>query len=127
MNSFQSPAGRVRAWALLMQVPVNLASLAFVAEFLGEVIALLAVGGLLAGGVIVLWQRGLSRAVAFGVLIFWLPLVALIWFYLGNFRAPEVFLIYLRVLMWINAASLLFALRDAWKWWRGDRAVFGRI
>ncbi|MXQ07750.1 hypothetical protein GQ651_07815 [Alphaproteobacteria bacterium GH1-50] len=105
----------VRVWIAVVLVPVNLATVTLIGQPNGGLIAALAVAGLAPNLVLLLVQRGFSRAMAFSHLVFWTPLLVVLWPLLGA--------LFPTVLFAVNAVSLAFDLRDAALWVRGDRAV----
>lgn len=113
----------VQAWVFVILVPVNLATLAFLSEPHGTLVALLAVGGLVLGSVIMFWCRGFSRLISLGHLVTWSPLVVFL-----VLRAPaggDGYSVFLVLLLVVNVISLVFDVSDIWRWWRGERNVPG--
>ncbi len=114
----------VRLWLALILVPVNMASLLFLAIPGGMTLAVLANGALLINLALMLEQRGLSKAMALPHLVFWTPMLAwIIWLQQALPDMPDGFALYLWGLLAVDAVSLGFDLVDGWKWLRGDRAV----
>ena len=112
----------VQIWVGVILVPVNMASLAFLFERDGGIVAILAIGGLLPNLFLMIKQRGLSKAMALSHVLVWMPMI--FWILLrmiGGFS--DGFMTYLIVLIIIDAISLLFDISDAVKWLRGNRAV----
>ena len=124
-GSFHSLPGWVQLWLALVLVPVNFASLIWFDVAGGAVVAILAVGGILPNAILLLRERGFSRAMAFSHLAIWpiLIVVLVIWLAQGGSDVPRW---YLWALLIVNAVSLGFDLRDGWLWAKGDRAVAGR-
>ena len=114
--------GWVLIWVLFVLVPVNLASVAFLSEPYGVLVAALAVGGMVPNVFIILRERGVSRLMAFPHLVIWTPLVFLLLVLLQADPAPE-YARYLWLLLAVDVISLGFDYRDGWRWWRGERRV----
>ena len=104
-------------------VPVNMASLFFINEPQGILIAFLAIIAMMLNMPVMLYDRGFSKLMAFPHLIPWTVLVALLIF--SRPAATGMYDTYLWVLMGVNIISLVFDYPDALKWWRGDRAPAG--
>lgn len=115
----------VMIWVALILVPINLASLLFVAQPFGVWIAVLAVMGMAINVPIILIERGFSKLMSLPHLILWTPLVALIawalWF--SDAALSSIFAGFLVVLLVIDVVSLVFDYPDFFKWLRGDRAT----
>lgn len=115
----------VMIWVALILVPINLASLLFVAQPFGVWVAVLAVMGMAINVPIILIERGFSKLMSLPHLILWTPLVALIvwalWF--GDAALSSIFAGFLVVLLVIDVVSLVFDYPDFFKWLRGDRAT----
>lgn len=126
--SFQALPLWVRAWLALLLAPVNMASLAFAGEVGGATVAAMAWAGMVLNLPVMVRERGFSRAMAFAHLIGWVPLVAVIAVLLwaGVPGGAPAFAAYLWLLLAVDLISLLFDVRDAVLWWRGERAVPGR-
>ena len=122
-HSFRSLPAWVQIWVGLILVPVNMLSVLFVAEPKGILIATLAVGGMMPNIVIMLAERGLSKMMALPHLVIWIPLVLILWLHLGNVTGG--YLMYLWLLLIVDGVSLAFDIPDAWKWWKGDKAIAG--
>jgi len=112
----------VLIWVLVVLVPVNLASLVYLSEPYGLLVAVLAVGGMVPNVFIIFWERGVSRWMTFPHLVLWTPLVLLLPFLLRGDPAPG-FARYLWLLLAVDVISLGFDYRDARRWWRGERAI----
>ncbi len=114
----------VQAWVALILVPVNLASLLFLAEPQGTMVAALAVGGMAPNLLIMMRDHGFSRAMALPHLMFWIPLVGLIAIMLTGAPAlPAGYRQFLLLLLVVDLISLAFDVADAWRWWNGDRGA----
>lgn len=123
--SYRALPGWVQLWLAFVLVPVNFASLFWIGVAGGAVVAILAVGGIMPNTVILVRERGLSKALAFAHLAVWPILIVVLAIWLGN-GGSEVPRWYLWLLLGVNLVSLGFDLRDGWHWLRGDRAVAGR-
>lgn len=114
----------VQLWVFGILVPVNMAALFFLGEVGGWIVAILAVGGMLPNVVLILVQRGFSKAMALSHVLLWGPLLILIALLLLN--GPIIgggYLIYLWILFGVDLFSLGFDVIDSIKWYRGDRDI----
>lgn len=122
-RSFRALPLWVQIWVGLILVPVNMASSFFIYESMGLLVALLAIGGMTPNLVIMMFDRGLSKAMAIPHLVIWFPLVIfLIWI----IQAPYIegrYLAYLWLLLAVDVLSLAFDIPDTWKWAKGDREI----
>jgi len=120
-NSFRAIPVWVQVWIVLVLMPINVASLFFLNEPMGLLIAILANLGMLLNIPVMLYDRGVSKLMSIPHLLPWSALVVLILFF-----RPDVTGIY-SVFLWgiviINLISLAFDYVDAWKWIKGDRAI----
>ena len=123
-RSFRAMPGWVQLWVALILVPVNMASLLFLGEPGGLLVAVLANIGYMPNLPVMLLDRGFSKRMALPHLVPWTLLVALLLF--ARPEATGGFAIYLWVLLIVDAVSLLIDYPDALKWLRGDRHVAGR-
>ena len=76
--SFRRLPVAVQAWVALWLAPVNMATLAFLGQRNGVLIAVLAIGGMAPNLVIMIRERGLSALMALPHLVIWTPLVIVI-------------------------------------------------
>ena len=115
----------VQIWVFAILGPVNMISLVFWTEPDGALIAVLAVGAMALNGVIMLYERGFSRAMALPHVAIWTPMM---FFVIANLtdEATGVFRTYLWVLLVVDIVSLGFDFKDARDWLQGARAVAGR-
>ena len=120
-RSFRAMPAPVQFWVAAVLVPVNMASLLFLAEPMGPVIAFLATVAILANLLVMLADRGFSRKMALPHLLPWSILVVLLIF--ARPQGSALHDAYLWALMATDAVSLAFDFPDALRWWRGDRAV----
>lgn len=104
-------------------VPVNVASLFFVGQGEGVLVAVLAIAGMAFNFPIMFATRGMSGAMAMPHLVFWVPLVIVCGWLLISGRATGAFATYLFILGVTDLVSLVWDVRDAADWLKGDRAV----
>ena len=122
-TSFRSLPGWVQIWVAFILAPINMASLFFINEPQGILVAFLANIAMMLNMPVMLYDRGFSKLMALPHLIPWTILVALLIF--ARPAATGMYDTYLWVLLGTNIISLLFDFPDAIKWWRGDRAPAG--
>ncbi|GHA53556.1 hypothetical protein GCM10008927_19250 [Amylibacter ulvae] len=124
-QSFRALPLWVQLWIALILVPVNVLSSNFLFDPMGWLIGLLAFLGLAMNAVIMLVQRGFSKAMAIPHLIFWIPLLIVAYPLVGA-DVDYKYGAFIAIIFWVNLISILFDLRDAWQWWQGDRSVARR-
>ena len=112
----------VQLWVALILVPVNAASLAFVAQPGGAWLAAMAVGAMLCNGVLMLVERGFSRAMALPHVLIWTPMLGLVLWLLAQ-DIPAGYRAYLLILMAVDVISLILDVIDTRRWLSGDREV----
>ncbi len=120
-KSFRATPGWVQVWMVLLLMPINMASIFFLNEPMGLLIAFLANIGMLMNIPVMFCDRGMSKLMSIPHLLPWTVLVLLI-----IFRRPEATGLYdtfLWALLIINLISLAFDYVDALKWIKGDRAI----
>ena len=108
-----------RLWLMLL-VAVNLVVPLF---FLHTLEAQVTVGAMLASMVlmtILTGVYGFTRILGFGH-IFWFPLLYFLWGRLGQIPAEDVFGIWVRAVMILNAMSLVIDVIDVRRYLAGDR------
>lgn len=110
----------VQLWVALILVPVNAASLAFVTQQAGLWLAAMAVGAMLLNGVLMLVERGFSRAMALPHVVIWTPMLGLVVWLLAQ-DIPAGYRAYLLILLAVDIVSLVFDVIDTRKWLSGDR------
>lgn len=124
-GSFRRLPFWVQVWMSALLVPINLAPLLFIGAYpSAKWIALLSVMGMLANVPILIIERGFSAALSFAHLIFWLPLVSILFTrppFLGG--VTGVYENFLVALLIVNTISLVFDIREAIKWLRGGRDI----
>jgi len=122
-RSFRALPLWVQIWVGLILVPINMASILYIFKPAGLLIAALAIGGMTPNLFIMIKERGLSKAMALPHLLIWTPLVVIL---LLNLDSPWVqggYQTYIWLLLVVDLLSLAFDYPDAWKWWKGDRAI----
>lgn len=125
-RSFRAMPGWVQLWVAFWLAPMNVAGFAFAPHPLAWIAGGLGSAAMAVNLVIMLRERGFSKAMALPHLPFWTVLVVLLAMALTGPGAPGgVFGAFLWALLVTDAVSLAFDYRDAWLWWRGDRAVAG--
>ena len=107
--SFRRLPGWVQLWIVVILVPVNAASVFFLAEPGGGMFAALAIGGMVPNVFIVLFERGFSKLMSLPHVLIWSPLVV----YAAGFLADTALVfgswrIYLGVLLVVNMINLAF-------------------
>lgn len=125
-QSFRRLPMWVQLWVAIWLVPVNLIGLAFVRADMAPqagLVATLAILGMLPNIPIMGYWRGMSKAMSLPHLVFWIPLVIVLWSLMGSDRLSGGYLFYVWVLFLTNVLSLVFDIKDSIDWFRGDRAV----
>lgn len=108
----------VRIWVLILAA-VNMATLIFLDQPMGVLIAALALGGMVISTIITIAHRGFSKLVSGGHVITWTPLVLLL--ILAFPDGTATYQTFLGVLLVVNSISLVFDINDLRLWFR-DRA-----
>jgi hypothetical protein len=121
-NSYRSLPTWVQIWVAFILVPVNLMSILFWQEPNGALIAVLAIGGMAPNVILMVVERGFSKAMAISHLVLWVPLLFVI---VPKMGIGSSFAMYLALLFWIDAISICFDIKDSWQWLNGDREVPG--
>jgi len=106
----------------LLLVPVNLATVLFLGQQRGVLIAVLAIAGMAFNMPIMIRAGGMTHLMALPHLVLWTPLVVLAVITLfadvsGGYRT------FLVLLIVIDTISLAFDARDFAKWRSGDHAI----
>ena len=122
IRSFISLPKWVKFWLMFILGPVNFASLFFLNEPEGMLTAGLVFAGVILSTAPAFFERGLSKAGAFGHLVPWTILVIHILIARPE-GGSDVYNTYLTVLAVVNGISLAFDYVDSYKWLKGDRAV----
>ncbi len=123
-KSFRALPAWVQIWVMFLLMPINMASILFISEPKGLLIAFLANIAMMLNLPVMLYDRGFSKLMAVPHLIPWTILVAILIFYRPE--ASGMYDTYLTVLLGANIISLLFDYPDAWTWLNGNRSVAGR-
>ena len=122
-RSFRALPVWVQIWVGLILVPVNMASSFYFHENMGALVSALAIGGMIPNLVIMMFDRGLSKAMAIPHLLVWIPLVFFLIWIVQSPWAEGQYKAYLVLLLAVDGLSLAFDIPDTWKWVKGDRAV----
>ncbi len=110
----------VKVWLVALGL-TNVASLAFLSQPSGVVVAILAFSGIVLSKVAVSYAGGLTRLVSVGHIVGWVPLVLMLLF--ARPFADGAYDTYLTILLIMNTISILFDLNDFRLWLSGDRDV----
>lgn len=121
IQSFMALPKWVKFWMMFILGPVNMASLLFLNEPGGVLIATLVISGVTLSVAPIFFIRGFSKALAPGHLVPWTLLIGYLLF--ARPEGSAAFGIYLNILLVVNAFSLAFDYPDSYKWLKGDRAV----
>jgi len=125
-HSFRALPLWARFWVFGVLVPVNCAAILFVDQPFGTAVAVMAIGGIAPNAVLMIVQRGFSKAMAISHLIFWLPMFLLLFGMIsGNLQWSPGYITFLWVLLIVDAISVVFDVQDFGKWFQGDRSVAG--
>ena len=100
----------VKIWMNFILGPINLATLFFLNQPSGALIAALAIGGMVLTVALVVANGGFEKTVAAGHVLPWVPLVAMLAF--ARPDGSDLYQIFLVVLLIANSISLLFDLND---------------
>jgi len=110
----------VKVWVFLILVPVNVASLWFIGHPGSVLIASLAIAGMAFNAIPIWFDRGFTTTMAIPHVIFWVPLVAVLIYYL--LVSPTVlsdsYRYYLIALLVCDVFSLVFDIPDTFKWFK---------
>lgn len=123
-NSFRRMPVWVQVWVALILVPVNIATLGFLGMPNGDLIAALAIFGMLPNLLFMMRERGFSKSMTVSHVLIWpFLLLAIVETFaqgpdLGNGQFA-----FLALLFVIDAISLAFDIPDVWKWYKGDRNI----
>jgi hypothetical protein len=122
-RSYRALPGWVQIWVAGILVPVNSASIFFVGQPNGWLLASLAIGAMLPNLYFIIVERGFSKAMALSHLLIWVPLVVWLFVWLPAEAPAGGFGLYLWLLLGVDVISLAFDIPDGWRWWRGDRDI----
>jgi len=123
-SSFRAMPGWVQIWMVFLLMPINMASIFFINESMGILVAFLANIAMIMNIPVMFYDRGMSKLMSIPHLIPWTALVLLIIFYRPE--ATGLYNTFLWVLLVVNLISLAFDYVDALKWIKGDRAIASR-
>lgn len=112
----------VQIWVAFILVPVNAASVLYIAQPAGAWLALMAVGAMLCNGGLMLVERGFSKVMALPHVLIWTPMLGLILWLLAQDLAAS-YRTYLVILMAVDVVSLILDYIDTRKWLSGDRKI----
>ena len=110
MQSYEGLPTWVKIWMNFVLGPINLATLFFLNQPNGALIAALAIGGMVLTVALVVANAGFKKIVAAGHVLPWVPLIALIAF--ARPDGSDLYQTFLGVLLIANSISLLFDLND---------------
>jgi hypothetical protein len=115
----------VKVWVFLILVPVNIASIWFMGNPGANLVASLAVSGMLFNLIPIWFDRGFSSAMAIPHVIFWVPLTIILVYYLMISEAllTDNYRFFLIILMMCNLISLAFDIPDLFKWLRDRKKL----
>lgn len=120
-RSFRALPLWVQIWVAFILMPMNMASIAFLSEPGGVLVAVLAISAMILNLPVMIADRGFSKLMAVPHLLPWTILVI----YLIGWRpdGSDHYDLYLSALLVTNMISLAFDYPDAWRWLKGDRDV----
>ena len=113
-DSYNELPSWVKIWMNFILGPVNLATLAFLSQPGGALVATLAIGGMVLTVAIVIAAGSFTKLAAAGHVVAWTPLILML-----IFARPEgtaLYQTFLTVLLVINALSLAFDVNDLRLW-----------
>ena len=120
MASYNALPSWVKIWMNFILGPVDLATLAFLNEPSGALVAALAIGGMVLTIAIVIAFGGFTKLAAAGHIVTWTPLVLMLAF--ANPGGSAIYQLFLSVLLVINLISLAFDYNDVRLWVRSRRS-----
>lgn len=123
-RSFRALPLWVQLWVAFILAPVNMATLLFINQPGGLLIAGLANLAMMLNMPVMLKERGFSKLMGLPHLIPWTILVYILAF--DRPPAEGLYDSFLTVLLLTNTISLLLDYPDTVRWLMGDRAVAGR-
>ena len=123
-KSFRRMPVWVQVWVACILAPINIATLYYVSQPYGILVAILAIGGMAPNIFIMNRERGLSKAMAIPHVIVWPILLCVI----AGILATQVglspaHLLFLQLLFAIDFVSLCFDVPETRAWLKGDRAI----
>lgn len=122
-TSFCSMPLWVQVWMMFLLVPINGLSLFFIDQPIGELVAILALGGIVPNIAVLFYERGFSRLMALVHILPWSVLVIIV--LINRPDVIEVYETYLLILAAINILSLAFDIPEAVQWLKGKKGTLG--
>ena len=118
----------VRLWVSLILVPVNLATLIFSEELSATLIMSLAVAGLAFNIIPMVLDRGFTSSMALPHVIFWLPLVVILFYllFVTDTTIPYYYRYFLLVLLICDTISLAMDIPDSIRWLKDKRIYLNK-
>lgn len=116
IHSYNELPGWVKIWMNFILGPVNLATLAFLGQPSGVLIAALAIGGMVLTVAIVIAMGGFTKLAAAGHILPWTPLVLMLIF--ARSGGTVIYQTFLTVLLITNVISLAFDFNDLRLWFK---------
>lgn len=110
----------VKVWLVALGI-INVASLGFLNQPSGVIVAALVFSGMVLSKVAVSYYGGLTRLVGVGHIVGWVPLILMLLF--ARPQADGAYDTYLTILLIMNTISIVFDLNDFRLWLSGDRDV----
>lgn len=124
-KSFRALPGWVQIWVAFILAPVNMATIFFINEPGGLLIAGLANVAMMMNMPVMMRERGFSKLMGLPHLIPWTILVYILLF--NRPLAEGVYDTFLWVLLITNVISLMFDYPDTVRWLRGERKIAGHM
>ena len=119
MESYNALPSWVKFWMNFILGPINLATLAFLDQPSGGLIAALAIGGMAMVVSLVVITGGFTKIVAAGHIPLWTPLLAMLAF--APPEGTENYGMFLTALLVINAIALAFDFNDVRIWFQSRK------
>lgn len=114
----------VMVWMSVALLPANLASLFFLGDPLGPVVAVLTIGGLLPNVALLAKHRGFTSVMGVPHTIAWIPLLVVAAVVLVTKEPSTPYAVYLALLIAVNGFSLVFDVADTLRWSRGEVTTY---
>jgi hypothetical protein len=124
-RSFRALPSWVQVWVAGILVPVNMIAAIFYTAPNGVLIAVLAIGAMALNGVIMLIERGFSKAMALPHVLIWTPMVFLIVWMQQSGAVDGIYAQFLWLLLVVDLISLGFDFKDTRDWFRGEKSIAG--
>ncbi len=123
-KSFRRMPVWVQVWVACILGPINIATLYYVSQPYGILVAILAIAGMAPNIFIMNRERGLSKAMAIPHVIVWPILLCVIAVILATqVGLSPAHLLLLQLLFAIDFISLCFDVPETRAWLKGDRAI----